>query len=205
VATLAARYHVGQGTIRRWRTRSVFTDGSHTAHHLQTTLNSAQEMIVVQLRKTLLLPLDDLLAVTREFLCAEVSRSGLDRCLRRYGVGNLRALLPEQPQEPSKGFKPYEPGYVHVDIKYLPQMPDEAGRRYLFVAIDRATRWVFVQINSSKTAAHARAFLKALQQACPIKISKILTDNGTEFTDRLFANRERAPSGKHMFDQTVKS
>ncbi|MDR2991300.1 MAG: IS481 family transposase, partial [Burkholderiaceae bacterium] len=47
VATLAARYHVGQGTIRRWRTRSVFTDGSHTAHRLQTTLNSAQEMIVV--------------------------------------------------------------------------------------------------------------------------------------------------------------
>jgi hypothetical protein len=56
------------------------------------------------LRKTLLLPLDDLLAVTREFLCAEVSRSGLDRCLRRYGVGNLRALLPEQSQEPAKGF-----------------------------------------------------------------------------------------------------
>ena len=29
--------------------------------------------------------------------------------------------------------------YVHVDIKYLPQMPDESQRRYLFVAIDRAT------------------------------------------------------------------
>jgi hypothetical protein len=47
VVTLAARYHVGQGTIRRWRTRSVFNDGSHTAHHLQTTLNSTQELIVM--------------------------------------------------------------------------------------------------------------------------------------------------------------
>lgn len=36
-------------------------------------------MIVVHLRKPLLLPLDDLLAVTREFLCKAVSRSGLDR------------------------------------------------------------------------------------------------------------------------------
>ena len=81
VATLAARYHVGQGTIRRWRARQVFTDASHTAHRLQTTLSSAQELIVVQLRQTLLLPLDDLLAVTREFLCASVSRSGLDRRL----------------------------------------------------------------------------------------------------------------------------
>jgi IS30 family transposase len=73
--------------------------------------------------------------------------------------------------------------------------------RYLFVAIDRATRWVFVKIKSSKTAANARAFLKALHQVCPIKISKILTDNGTEFTDRLFASRQRKPSGQHAFDQ----
>jgi len=36
--------------------------------------------------------------------------------------------------------------------------------------------------------------------ACPIKITKILTDNGTEFTDRLFASRERDPSGRHEFD-----
>ena len=35
---------------------------------------------------------------------------------------------------------------MHVDIKYLPQMPDESSRRYLFVAIDRATRWVYFRI-----------------------------------------------------------
>lgn len=39
----------------------------------------------------------------------------------RYGVGNLKALLPAEPKEPVKGFKAYEPGYVHVDVKYLPQ------------------------------------------------------------------------------------
>lgn len=38
VATLAARYGVGEMTIRRWRKRTVFTDASHTAHRLQTTL-----------------------------------------------------------------------------------------------------------------------------------------------------------------------
>lgn len=50
---------------------------------------------MVELRKTLLLPLDDLLAVAREFqfLHSDLSRSGLDRCLRRRGVGNLRALI----------------------------------------------------------------------------------------------------------------
>ena len=63
-------------------------------------------------------------------------------------------------------------------------MPNETSRRYLFVAIDRATRWVFVQIKSHKTAAAARSFLKALHKACPIKIQKIRNDNGKEFTDR---------------------
>jgi transposase InsO family protein len=88
-----------------------------------------------------------------------------------------------------------------MDVKYLPQMADETFRRYLFVAIDRATRWVFVAIKANKTAASAKAFLNALHKVCPIKIDKLLTDNGKEFTDRLFASREREPSGSHEFDQ----
>ena len=80
-------------------------------------------------------------------------------------------------------------------------MPDETSRRYLFVAIDRATRWVFVQIKGHKTAAAARSFLIALHKACPIKMQKILTDNGKEFTDRLFASRARQATGNHEFDQ----
>ena len=156
--------------------------------------------MVGHLRRTLLLPLDDLLAVTREFLSPDVSRSGLDRCLRRHGVGNLNALKPVTPQEPHKAFKSYEPGFVHMDVKYLPQMQDESRRRYLFVAIDRATRWVFVALKKDKSAASARAFLNALHKACPIRINKLLTDNGKEFTDCLFASRERQPSGNHEFD-----
>jgi len=197
---LARRYGITEATAYKWKARQDFQDRSHTAHRLQTTLTPAQEAVVVQLRRTLLLPLDDLLAVTREFICEDVSRSGLDRCLRRHGVGNLNALKPKTAKPLPKGFKAYLPGYLHVDIKYLPQMADENRRRYLFVAIDRATRWVFIAIKPNKSAGAAAAFLKALHKACPIKISKILTDNGKEFTDRLFASREREPSGAHEFD-----
>ena len=200
-AVLAGRYGVTLDTIYRWRGRTSFEDRSHTAHQLATTLAPAQEAVVVELRRMLLLPLDDLLAVTREFLNPDVSRSGLDRCLRRHGVSNLNALRPKAPAEPHKTFKAYEPGFLHVDVKYLPQMADETTRRYLFVAIDRATRWVFVRILPAKTAANARRFLRDLHRSCPIRITKILTDNGKEFTDRLFASRARAPSGTHEFDQ----
>ena len=213
-AVLAARYGVTLDTIYRWRGRTSFEDRSHTAHQLATTLTPAQEAVAVELRRMHLLPLDDLLAVCREFLNPDVSRSGLDRCLRRHGVSNLNALRPKTPTEPHKAFKTYEPGYLHVDVKYLPQMADETTRRYLFVAIDRATRWVFVRIMPAKTAANARRFLRDLHRACPIRIAKILTDRaigtplvretmarGKEFTDRLFASRARAPSGTHEFDQ----
>jgi transposase InsO family protein len=200
-ASLAAQYGVSVATIYKWRSRDSVHDRSHTARRLQTTLTPAQEAVVVHLRVTLLLPLDDLLAVTREFICPHVSRSGLDRCLRRHKVSDLNALKPAVPKAPHKAFKPYEPGFIHIDVKYLPQMADENRRRYLFVAIDRATRWVYVDIKFTKTAANARAFLSALHKACPIKINKILTDNGKEFTDRLFASREREPSGQHEFDQ----
>jgi transposase InsO family protein len=201
VSVLARRHNITEATVRKWRARSEFQDRPHTAHHLQTQLTPAQEVIAVYLRRSLLLSLDDLLVVTREFLCPSVSRSGLDRCLRRHGVGNLRKLMPEAGKAAHKPFKAYLPGYLHMDIKYLPQMADETTRRYLFVAIDRATRWVFIAIKPNKTAASAKAFLKALSKACPIKITKLLTDNGKEFTDRLFGSRDRRATGNHEFDQ----
>jgi transposase InsO family protein len=80
-------------------------------------------------------------------------------------------------------------------------MADESSRRYLFVAIDRATRWVFIRVFKAKTAANARRFLRDLERACPLCIRTILTDNGKEFTDRLFGLRKRSPTGQHEFDQ----
>ncbi len=198
---LAKRFGVSELTIAKWRKRASVNDLPHTPHRLQTTLSPAQEAIVVELRKSLLLPLDDLVAVTKEFICPKASRCGLDRSLRRHGLSNLHKLKPIQPKSPHKPFKSYVPGYLHVDIKYLPQMADETARSYLFVAINRATRWVFIQIMPSKSAANARKFLKALHEACPVKIKHILTDNGKEFTVRLFASRARVPTGEHAFDQ----
>lgn len=43
-------------------------------------------------------------------------------------------------------------------------------------------------------------FLRRFKLASPIKISKILTDNGSQFTDR-FAAKGKKPSGQHAFDK----
>ncbi len=83
---LAKRFGVSELTIAKWRKRASVNEGA--PHRLQTTLSPAQEAIVVELRKSLLLPLDDLVAVTKEFICPKASRSGLDRSLRRHGLSN---------------------------------------------------------------------------------------------------------------------
>ena len=158
---LAERHGTTKQTVWKWRKRDSVEDLSHTQHKLQTTLTPAQEAVAVALRKTLLISLDDLLAVVREFLNPKASRSGLDRCLRRHGVGNLREMKDKDAKPKHSAFKAYEPGYIHIDVKYLPQMQDETKRCYLFVVIDRATRWVFIRVYSNKTAANARRFLRA--------------------------------------------
>ena len=202
--SLAKQFGISIDTVRRWRKREEVHDRSHTAHQLQTTLTGAQEAVVVELRRSLLLPLDDLLVITREFLNPDVSRSGLDRCLRRNGISRLADLIPKEEageKAKPKTFKSYEPGFVHVDIKYLPQMPDESSRRYLFVAIDRASRWVYLELKNSKSSNAATSFLKHVVAKAPFRISKLLTDNDKAFTDRFSAAGERKPTGEHIFDK----
>jgi transposase InsO family protein len=175
---LAERYNVSVATVRKWKRRETPEDLCHRPHTLSTTLTAAQEAIVVELRRLVVLPLDDLLVITREFINPHFP----------LGTRPLPA--------PPKTFKDYEPGFVHVDIKYLPQMPDEAARRYLFVAIDRAKRWVFLRIYVHQSEASSTDFLRRLCQAAPMKIQTVLTDNGSRFT-----SRTKTHSGEHAFDQ----
>jgi transposase InsO family protein len=200
-SVLARRNGVGGESARKWKYRDSVQDRCSTPHRPKMTLPPAQEASVVELRHLLLLPLNDLLALMREFRNRNVSRSGLDCCLRRYGAGNLKVLLPEVFTESSKTFKTHEHGFPQVDVKHLHQTADETTRRYLFVVIDLATRWVFVRIMPVKTAANARKFPRNVQWVCPISLLNILIGNGNELIDRIIYTREIAASGSHGFDQ----
>ena len=85
---------VGMWSTWHWDARSAIR-----------TRSRAVRRLAVVLRKTLLVALDDLLAVVREFMNPGVSRSGLDRCLRRHGVGNLRDLQAQSPRPQHKAFR----------------------------------------------------------------------------------------------------
>ena len=80
-------------------------------------------------------------------------------------------------------------------------MPDETAHRDLFVAIDRASRGVYVAILGEKTAANAAACCQRLIAKAPFRVQQVLTDNGQEFTDRCCATGERDPTGRHRCDR----
>ena len=88
-AVLARLLKTSESTVRKWRQRESVTDGSHVPKQLNTTLSEAQEYVVVELRTRLLLSLDELLAVCKQFINVNVSRAGLQRCLKRHGVSRL--------------------------------------------------------------------------------------------------------------------
>ena len=54
-------------------------------------------------------------------------------------------------------------------------MANKMSCGYLFVAIDRASRRVFIAMYRHKTAATAQRFLGDLERACPIRSRTILT------------------------------
>lgn len=198
-SALARRYGVTAPTVRKWRERDSTADLSHRPHTLHCTLATAQEVVAMEIRRTLWLPLDDLLVIVREFLHPAASRPVLARCLRRHGL-NRRSVEDKEAPIPAKTFKDYAPGFLHVDIEYLPQMADETARRYLFVAIDRATRWVYLRIYANQSEGSSADFLGRLHAKAPLWIEKVLTDNGSQFTDR-FTRKTKGPSGQHAFDR----
>lgn len=175
------------------------TDGSHTPKRLAISLSAIEEALVCELRTELRLPLDDIVEVMRRCANPKLSRSAIHRCLRRHGLSRR-----PEPDKPSVGvFEQATVGFIHVDLKHLPAL--EKRKSYAFVAIDRATRYVYLEIHPRRDANTAAGFLERFLVHFPHAVHTILTDNGSEFTDRFAVDMKGKPhdrpSGRHPFDR----
>lgn len=82
--------------IRKFQNRDSPEDKLHAPVKMDTTLSLEQELVVVEPRKTLLLPTDNQLSITRGFINSAISLAGLGRCLRRHGVSDLGNLVAQE-------------------------------------------------------------------------------------------------------------
>jgi transposase InsO family protein len=199
VSMLAAELGVSETTIRRWRARTSVLDRSHAPKRPTSQLSAVEERLIRELRSELALPLDDITEVMRRCVRDTISRSGVHRCLVRHGL-NRRP----RPEPPEVGvFETVGVGFIHIDLKHLTGL--RGHKSYVFVAIDRATRFVHVEIVESRSAKTIAACLERFLDAFAYPVHVILTDNGSEFTDRFAVDMkdkpEDKPSGRHPFDR----
>lgn len=82
----------------------------------------------------------------------EKIRSAVYRTFVREDISKV----PQIEKDKAKKIKEYEPGYLHIDVTYLPKI--NGIKYYLFVAIDRASRTLFYQVYEAKTSANAEDF-----------------------------------------------
>ena len=202
---LAAELGVNETTIRRWRGRTSQADRSHTRHDLGQSTTPQQEALIGELRRLVRLSIDDITAVMRRGIAPDLSRSAVFRCLRRIGLGGrLPALTTPQA---AQVFKPEAFGYVHIDLKYLGKLHNRD--EYVFVAIERISRFVHVEVLPDRRTATLAAALERFLAVAGFAVHTILTDNGSEFTDR-FARGSKAghaarETGRHPFDQVCQA
>jgi hypothetical protein len=125
-----------------------------------TMLTAAEEAIVVAFRQKALLPLDDVLGCLRDAM-PHLSRSALHRCLQRHGVSRLPI---EETKEQRKRFKTYEIGYVHIDSCELGHAD---GKPVVFLAIDRVSKFTYVEFNDSAGKMEGSAILSSAAPCLP--------------------------------------
>ncbi|WP_222273349.1 IS481 family transposase, partial [Modestobacter marinus] len=151
--------------------------------------------------------------------------STVGRVLRRYGAPPLRFLDPATGTRirasrpaPVRYEHPAPGELVHVDIKKLGRIPDGGGHRvhdraaaqkikktatpgyaYLHHAIDDHSRLAYSEILTDERQETVVAFwtrARAWFTDCGITVQRVLTDNGSAYRSRLFA-QALGPAIKH--------
>src|SRR5579884_2921419 len=175
---LASRYGINSKTVAKWRKRSSVDDLPMGPRQPRSTvLTAEQEAVVVAFRRQTLLSLDDCLYALQPTI-PRLTRSALHRCFQRHGISRLPEMESDKPSR--KKFRRYPIGYFHIDIT---EVRTEQGKLYLFVAIDRTSKFAFAELHERAMRRITADFLRALVAAVPYTIHTVLTDNGTHFAD----------------------
>src|ERR1700691_992534 len=161
---LAKRYGVNPKTVAKWKARTSVSDlPTGPREPRSTVLSVEEEAVVVAFRRHTLLPLDDCLYALQPTI-PHLTRSSLHRCLQRHGISRLPQV--EGEASAKRKFKAYPIGYFHIDIA---EVRTAQGKLYLLVAIDRTSKFAFVELHEKVARRTAGDFLRRLFAAVPYK------------------------------------
>lgn len=179
---LATKFNISEQTVSKWKNRDFLEDASSKPLNIEYALTDLEKALIFSLRTSSWCSIDEVWENILE-INPKISRSSVYRCLVKENINQI----PQDKKDIAKKFKEYEPGYLHIDVTYLPKFNGKSY--YLFVAIDRCTRVMFYWIYENKTAENTEEFMDKCIAFFPFQITHILTDNGLEFTNRLLKSK----------------
>jgi transposase InsO family protein len=199
----AAAFGVCEKTVRKWLIRAQ-------ASGFPPRLDDRSSVPLRQPRKTSAQLEEQILALRRQrrsyaqiLMALPISKASLSRVLQRHGLNRLASLDPPKP--PVVRYERSSPGdLLHLDIKKLGRFHQPgvratgdrshrnpgAGTESLHVAIDDHSRLAFASLfPDEKTPSVLAALHQAIDfyQAHGIRIQRVLTDRGSTYRSKLFA------------------
>lgn len=201
-AEVARALGISVRTVRKWLARARaegvagLEDRSTRPRRSPTCLPAAQLERAVALRL-------QRLTVEEVAIRIRVPRSTLAAHLTRLGLGRLPPLHAPPPVVRYERERPGE--LIHIDTKKLGrfrrlghritgsrhQSSDGAGWDYLHVCVDDASRLAYVEILPNELRFTATRFLiHAVRffRDHGVRVERVMTDNGTAYRSRVFAN-----------------
>jgi len=218
-APQAAEQHgVTAPTARKWLGRYLafgeagLVDASSRPASSPRAIDPAKALAVVELRRKRL-------THARIAAALGVSKSTVSRVLARAGLSRLVDL---EPAEPVRRYEHPAPGdMLHIDTKKLGRIErtghrvtgnrrdtvDGAGWEMLFVAVDDHARIAFTDMYPDEKWPQAVQFLRnavSYFRSLGVKVQRVLTDNGSAFRSKKFAEACRELGIRHKFTRAYR-
>jgi len=214
----ATAYGVSVPTVRKWVAR-FRAEGRTGLHDHSSRPAVSRSAIRVEARAAIIELRRRRLTQGRIARSVGVSTATVSRVLARAGLSRLADL---DPGEPVVRYEHAHPGdLLHIDTKKLGRIErmghrvtgdrrdstDGAGWEYLFVAIDDHARLGFTQMKPNERRSCAIAFLRASVHhfaELGVTVRRVLTDNGSAFRSKRFAQACRKLNLTHKFTRAYR-
>ena len=217
-AQAAAAHGVTPATARKWLGRFLaggeagLVDASSRPARSPRAIEPAKALLIVELRRRRM-------TQARIASSVGVSDSTVSRVLARAGLSKLSDL---EPAEPVLRYEHERPGdLLHIDTKKLGRIVrpshrvtgnrrdqvDGAGWEMLFVAVDDHARVAFTAMQPDEKTPQAVQFLKdavAYYANLGVTVRRLLTDNGSAFRSRDFAQTCAQLGIRHKFTRAYR-
>ena len=207
VGEIAEAAGVSGRTVRKWLARRSAENRSSRPRQVANRLADPLIAEIARLRRQRMTGA----AIARRL---KRPRSTVAGWLKRLGLGKLKLLDPKPPIQRYERERAGE--IVHIDIKKLGRFKKQGHRviargqgrshrvgwDFIHVAIDDATRLAYAEILPDEKQESGAAFLqRALKwmRAHRISVERIMTDNGSAYRSKLFAETVRDAGLRHLF------